>query len=61
MSLNMAGFPIGTALAGVLLSWSESSAFAVAAMTAVWGAIATWVLIPGSVERLHDPAPVLDG
>ncbi len=46
MSLNMAGFPIGTALAGVLLSWSVPSAFVAAAVTSILGAVAAGTLIP---------------
>jgi MFS family permease len=55
MSLNMAGFPIGTALAGVLLLWSVPSAFFAAAFTSILAAIAAAALIP-----THDEAGSLD-
>ena len=46
MSLNLAGGPIGAALAGALVSWSVPATFAVASLAAVLGAAAV-ALIPG--------------
>jgi predicted MFS family arabinose efflux permease len=45
MSLNMAGMPLGSALAGVLVTWSMSATFAVAALASVLAAAAV-ALIP---------------
>jgi predicted MFS family arabinose efflux permease len=45
MSLNMAGGPFGSALAGLLVTWSLSAAFAVAALASVLAASAV-ALIP---------------
>jgi len=45
MSLNMAGMPLGSALAGVLVTWSMTATFAVAAMASVLAAAAV-ALIP---------------
>ena len=56
MSLNMVGFPIGAALAGILLPWSVSSAFAAAAVTSLLGAVAAGMLIPKlDGSRFLDP------
>ena len=46
MSLNMSGGPLGSALAGVLVTWSLSATFAVAALASVLAAAAV-ALIPG--------------
>jgi MFS family permease len=46
MSLNMAGGPIGSALAGVLITWSLPATFVVAALSSVLAAGAV-ALIPG--------------
>lgn len=51
MSLNMAGFPIGTALAGLMLTWSVSLAFIVAGLVSMLGAAAAMALIPVRDER----------
>jgi len=51
MSLNMAGGPIGSALAGVLVGWSLPATFAVAALAALLAAVSV-ALIPG-----HDDTP----
>ena len=45
MSLNMAGMPLGSALAGVLVTWSMPATFAVAALASVLAAAAV-SLIP---------------
>jgi MFS family permease len=45
MSLNMAGGPIGSALAGVLVTWSLPATFAVAALASLLAASAV-ALIP---------------
>lgn len=46
MSVNMAGFPVGTALGGILAAWSVQAAFIVAALASLAGAAATYGLIP---------------
>ena len=46
MSLNVSGGPLGSALAGLLVTWSLSAAFAVAALASVLAAGAV-ALIPG--------------
>jgi MFS family permease len=46
ISLNTSGFPIGTALGGMLAAWSPTSAFVAAAMASLLGALATYGLIP---------------
>lgn len=46
MSFNMSGFPIGTALGGMLVAQSLSAAFAVAALASMLAAAATYMLIP---------------
>jgi predicted MFS family arabinose efflux permease len=45
MSLNMSGSPLGSALAGVLVTWSLSATFAVAALASALAAAAV-ALIP---------------
>jgi predicted MFS family arabinose efflux permease len=51
MSVNTAGFPIGTALGGMLVSWSLQSAFIAAAFASLLGALTTYTLVP---ENDHD-------
>jgi MFS family permease len=46
MSVNVTGFPIGTALGGMLAAWWLPAAFAMAALASLLGALATWWLIP---------------
>jgi len=46
MSVNVMGFPVGTALGGMLAAWWPPSAFAAAALASLLGALATWWLIP---------------
>jgi MFS family permease len=46
ISINTSGFPIGTALGGMLVAWSPTSAFVAAALASVLGALATYGLIP---------------
>jgi predicted MFS family arabinose efflux permease len=46
MSVNMAGFPIGTALGGMLAAWSIPAAFIAAAGASLLGSLATIRLIP---------------
>jgi predicted MFS family arabinose efflux permease len=46
MSVNLIGFPIGTALGGMLAAWWLPSAFVAAAVASLLGALATWRLIP---------------
>ena len=50
ISLNMAGGPLGSALAGALVAWSLSTTFAVAALASVLAA-ASVALIPSHDER----------
>lgn len=54
MSLNMAGGPIGSALAGVLITWSLPATFVVAALSSVLAAGAV-ALIPGDGGDDHVP------
>jgi hypothetical protein len=54
MSLNMSGFPIGTALGGVLVAGSPQWAFLAAALAALAGAWAIHALIPPGAEK-HAP------
>jgi len=49
MSLNLAGGPLGSAMGGLLVVWSLSGTFGVAAMAATLGAWAV-SLIPGDAE-----------
>ncbi len=51
MSLNLSGIPIGTVLGGVLVAWSPRSAFLVAALASLLGALALHVLIPADDGR----------
>jgi MFS family permease len=46
ISANMSGFPIGTALGGMLVAWSPPSALLVAALASLLAALATRTLIP---------------
>jgi len=46
MALNTTGFPIGTALGGMLVTWSLQSAFVVAALASLLGALSAVTLIP---------------
>ena len=46
MSVNTAGFPIGTARGGVLATWWVPAAFLAAALASLLGALATYALIP---------------
>jgi MFS family permease len=50
MSLNMSGFPIGAVLGGWLAAWSPRSAFLVAALASLLGALAICTLIPADDE-----------
>jgi MFS family permease len=50
-SLNMAGLPIGSAIGGLIVAYSLSAAFAVAAVTSMMSALATYVLIPRHAGR----------
>ncbi len=46
MSVNLVGFPVGTALGGMLAAWWLPAAFVAAALASLLGALATWRLIP---------------
>lgn len=50
MSLNLAGFPLGSAVAGMLITTSLSATFALAGLTSVIAAMAT-VSIPSDSAR----------
>jgi predicted MFS family arabinose efflux permease len=50
ISLNMAGMPLGSAVAGVLVTWSDSATFAVGALASALGAAAV-ALIPSRDDR----------
>jgi hypothetical protein len=52
MSLNLAGIPIGSALAGLLLTWSLPATFAVAALASLLAA-ATVALVPRRGQPGH--------
>ena len=41
MSLNLAGFPLGSALAGMVIAWSLPTTFVLAGIASVVAAIAT--------------------
>jgi predicted MFS family arabinose efflux permease len=51
MSINTCGFPLGTALGGMLAAWSPNSAFLAAAVASLLGAITTYLLVS------EDPNP----
>jgi predicted MFS family arabinose efflux permease len=55
ISLNVAGFPIGAALAGMLLTWSLPATFAAACAAATLGALAV-----GLVPREPRQSSVVD-
>ena len=46
ISVNLAGIPIGTAMAGMILPWSVSATFVIAGMASGVAAIAAMLLIP---------------
>jgi hypothetical protein len=50
MSLNISGGPLGSALAGALVTWSLSATLAVAALTSVLAAVAV-AMIPGDQRQ----------
>jgi len=52
MSVNTAGFPIGTGLGGMLAAWSLPSAFIVAALASLLGALTTYALVPNDDEGM---------
>ncbi len=49
MSLNMSGGPVGSAIAGMLVTWSMQATFATAALASVLGAVAV-----ASIPRSED-------
>jgi MFS family permease len=53
MSLNMSGFPIGTAVGGILVAWSPPATFLAAALVSLLGAWAIHCLIPAEAEDLR--------
>ncbi len=46
MTLNFTGFPIGSALGGILVGWSIDLTVVVAALSALIGAVIVWRLVP---------------
>jgi MFS family permease len=48
MSLNLSGLPMGSALGGILIAHSATSAMAVAAVASIFAALATYMLVPAS-------------
>jgi MFS family permease len=52
MSVNTAGFPIGTALGGMLVAWSLQSAFIAAALASLLGALTTYALVPADDQDM---------
>jgi MFS family permease len=55
MSLNMSGGPLGSAIAGALVTWSLPATFAVAALASVLAAAAAVALIPGGEQAENIP------
>jgi predicted MFS family arabinose efflux permease len=57
MSLNFTGFPIGSALGGLLVTRSVELTVILAAATALLAAIAVWRLVPEHDERVGNEPP----
>jgi MFS family permease len=53
MSVNLSGFPIGTAIGGMLAAWSPVSAFLAAALASLLAALAICWLIPENDEQVR--------
>lgn len=51
MSFNMSGQPLGSAIGGIVVVYSPSLAFAIAALASVLAAIAAYLLVPALPER----------
>ena len=51
MSFNMSGLPVGSAIGGILVVYSATLAFAVAALASVLAAIVAWVLVPATGDN----------
>lgn len=51
MSFNMSGLPLGSAIGGIVVVYSPSLAFAIAALASVLAALATYALVPARSER----------
>jgi predicted MFS family arabinose efflux permease len=51
MSFNMSGLPLGSAIGGIVVVYSPSLAFAIAALASVLAAVATYALVPARSER----------
>ncbi len=51
MSFNMSGLPLGSAIGGIVVVYSPSLAFAIAALASALAAIATYVLVPAGQGR----------
>jgi predicted MFS family arabinose efflux permease len=50
ISLNIAGFPIGSALAGILIAWSLPATVALAGLASALAGVAVVVVIPTKDE-----------
>lgn len=51
MSFNMSGLPLGSAIGGIVVVYSPSLAFAIAALASILAAAATYALVPARSER----------
>ncbi|MEA2623369.1 MAG: hypothetical protein QOH61_2279 [Chloroflexota bacterium] len=51
MALNFAGFPIGSAIGGVLVAHSLELAVVVGALASLFGGLGAWLLIPEKDDR----------
>ena len=47
----MSGLPVGSAIGGILVVYSATLAFAVAALASVLAAIVAWVLVPATGDN----------
>jgi predicted MFS family arabinose efflux permease len=56
ISLNMAGFPLGSALAGMLIGHSLALAFILAGLSSLLAAIAVGIIPKGDPQCVHAPA-----
>jgi hypothetical protein len=62
MNLNFSGFPIGAAVAGVLVGFSIEAAIVFGVVANALGAVLAYLLIPRSdAEAESDGTPLPDG
>lgn len=54
ISLNIAGFPLGSAIAGLLVTWSLPGTYAVAAMASTLAALTAVGLIPARDDSVAE-------